>query len=115
MFMIMIMIMIMIKIIVKYQPINERNINYINHKRYLFDANIHVKGRWYGKAIKSICGTQLYDDTENDNDNDKYQVNDYVHNGDVDKDNDNVDDDNYYVDNVNDNVNDKDDYDKCNS
>ena len=45
-------------------------------------------------------------------------MNDYVHNGDVDKNNDNVDDDNYYVDNVNDNVNDndhKDDYDKCNS
>ena len=26
-------------------PKIERNINYINHKRYLFDANIHEKGR----------------------------------------------------------------------
>ena len=77
-------------------PINERNINYLNHKRFLFDANIHEKGRRYGKTIKYICDTKL------NNDNDNYQMRDYVHNSDVDNDNDYVDDDDNYVDNVND-------------
>ena len=52
-------------------PKIERNINYINHKRFLFDANIHEKGRRYGKTIKSICCTKLNNDIDNDNINHK--------------------------------------------
>jgi len=59
-----------------YQLINERNINYMNHKRFLFDANVHEKGRRYGISIEYMCGTKVNDNVINNDIDDDYDDDD---------------------------------------
>jgi hypothetical protein len=48
----------------------------LNHKRFLFDANVHEKGHRYGISIEYMCGTKFTDDVDNDDIDDDYDDDD---------------------------------------